>query len=558
MKTASRDLAWLLVATLVILGSGLGLKDPWPPDAPRFALIARDMLASGDWLIPRVGGVIYADKPPLFMWLQASAIWLTGSLRAGYLLPALVSGLGTMWLVHDLARRLWGREAALSAAIVLLATLQFPLTFKAGQIDPLLCFWSTLSLYGLLRHLLLGPHWGWYAGGFFAAGLGVITKGVGFLPLLVLVPWLLTVRRGLQVPPAGGIAHWVLGPVAFLVAIGIWLVPLLVHIAGSGDAELLAYRDEILFRQTIERYASPWGHHQPPWYFLVEVIPLLWFPTVLLLPWLLSCWRKSISNGDTAILLLLAWIVLVVLFFSISAGKRGVYILPAVPALALAAGHCLPALFRRGLLNRLALAAFSLVIIVLAVMYLGPPFGVLDTAGQNAVVYQYVAGSWVVVALFLLAIFRFRRAVAAWVVFSLIVWTTAGWLVIPLANEKRSGRQILPAAEAALEKGQTLGLLQWKEQFLIYAQRPLVHFGYRRKAKTNPDREAARWLGSRSSHRLLLTDQDFETCFSPDGAVPLGYVHRRTWYLVGPDSVQSDCGGFNDSDDAIQYHPPAD
>ena len=105
------------------------------------------------------------------------------------LLPALLAGLGTVWLVHDLARRLWGREAALSAGIVLLATLQFPLTFKAGQIDPVLCFLTTLSLYGLLRHLLIGPAWGWYVGGFFAAGLGVITKGVGFLPLLVLLPW---------------------------------------------------------------------------------------------------------------------------------------------------------------------------------------------------------------------------------------------------------------------------------------------------------------------------------------------------------------------------------
>ena len=50
-------------------------------------------------------------------------------------------------------------------------------------------FLDVLSLYGLLRHLLLGPAWRWYTIGWAAAGFGVITKGVGFLPLLVLIPF---------------------------------------------------------------------------------------------------------------------------------------------------------------------------------------------------------------------------------------------------------------------------------------------------------------------------------------------------------------------------------
>ena len=62
---------------------------------------------------------------------------------------------------------------------------------RGAQIDPLLCLFTTLSLYALLRHLLLGPAWGWYTLGGFVAGLGVITKGVGFLPMLVLIPFFL-------------------------------------------------------------------------------------------------------------------------------------------------------------------------------------------------------------------------------------------------------------------------------------------------------------------------------------------------------------------------------
>ena len=183
------DLLWLLALALLLIATGIGLRDPWPPDEPRFALVARDMVATGDWLLPRVGGQPYADKPPLFFWLIALGLQLTHSLRVAFLLPSFLAGFGCVALVYDLGRRLWNREAGLAGALALLFTVQFVWQARQAQIDATLCFWTTLSLYGLLRHLLLGPSWRWYTIGWAAAGLGVITKGVGFLPLLVLIPF---------------------------------------------------------------------------------------------------------------------------------------------------------------------------------------------------------------------------------------------------------------------------------------------------------------------------------------------------------------------------------
>ena len=80
---------------------------------------------------------------------------------------------------------------------------------------------------------------------------------------------------------------------------------------------------------------NAWHHREPFWYFLVKVIPVLWLPLTLLVPWLFVHWRDALRAFDLRIALLLSWIVLVVLFFSFSTGKRGVYVLPAVPALAL-------------------------------------------------------------------------------------------------------------------------------------------------------------------------------------------------------------------------------
>ena len=96
------DLLWLIGLALVLMATGLGLRDPWPADEPRFALVAQDMLRSGDWMIPRVGGDLYADKPPVFFWLMAAAMALTGSLRLGFLLPSLLAGIGSVVLVYDL------------------------------------------------------------------------------------------------------------------------------------------------------------------------------------------------------------------------------------------------------------------------------------------------------------------------------------------------------------------------------------------------------------------------------------------------------------------------
>ncbi len=190
------DLCWLIGLACVLIGAGLGLRDPWPADEPRFALIARDMLATGDWLVPRVAADLYSQKPPMYFWLMAASMALTGSLRVGFLLPSLIAGTGTVLLVYDLLRRARGREVALAGALMLLLTFQFTWQARQAQIDATLCFLTTLSLYGLLRHLLVAPAPGWFVAGWAAAGLGVITKGVGFLPLLALLPVGVLAARG--------------------------------------------------------------------------------------------------------------------------------------------------------------------------------------------------------------------------------------------------------------------------------------------------------------------------------------------------------------------------
>jgi len=111
---------------------------------------------------------------------------LTGSVRAGFLLPSMLASLGTLLLVYDLVRRLHGREAGLLTAVTLACCVHFVMTTRGAQIDATLIFFCTLALYGLLRYLLLGAPLRYAALGAFGAGLGVIDKAVGFLTLALL------------------------------------------------------------------------------------------------------------------------------------------------------------------------------------------------------------------------------------------------------------------------------------------------------------------------------------------------------------------------------------
>ncbi len=562
MSDRLRDPAlWLFVAAAVVLLAGIGLRDPWPPDEPRFALVAKDMVTSGDWLIPRVGGVLYPDKPPLFFWFIAVVYAMTGSLRVAFLTPAFVAGLAVLWLVHDLAKRLWDRQTALWAGAALLATVQFPLQMKAGQIDGFLCLWTTLGLYGLCRHLILGPDWRWYGIAGFACGLGVITKGVGFLPFLLFIPWLAAVRIGWSRPPGQGRVRWLLAPAAFLGAIALWLVPMLLATSGSADPELLQYRDNILFKQTVTRYADAWGHLRPFWYLFTNTVPWLWLPLTLLLPWLVPAWWRDLKQHSVTTLMLGGWILLVLLFFSLSDGKRSVYILPAAPALALLAAPHLPMIIaRRGAQWMLYTLAILLPLLLAAA-------GVAKLV-EPGILREYLAQpeyaktlSWIVTGIGLFAIvvaaaFGRRRAAPAFAGVMACLWIAVPVLVYPLIDATSSGGAIVNAAAASLRPGQTLGFAGWKEQLLLQWDRPAVHFGYRRGSVSNESRDAARWVSSADDHRLVLREDMVEPCFDPGQLEELGLAHRDHWFLAAAPAVLPACrAAAGDDVPVIVYDP---
>ena len=554
------DLLWLVGLGLLLMAAGLGLRDPWPADEPRFALVARDMLRSGDWLIPRVGGDLYADKPPVFFWLMAASMAVTGSVRIGFLLPSLLAGLGATVLVYDLLRRVRGREVAFAGGLVLLLTFQFVWQFRQAQIDGVLCFFVTLSLYGLLRHLFAGPSLGWFLLGWFAAGLGVITKGVGFLPLLVLLPFVVLAARGWPATAPHRDPRWWLGPVFFLAAIAVWFVPMMLVTASGG--ELLAYRNEILFQQTVTRYADAWHHHEPFWFFLVNVIPVLWLPLTALLPWLWPRWRMALRAGsrDTFVAVLLAWVVIVVLFFSASAGKRGVYVLPAVPALVMAAATWLPEVLR---LRSTRLLAFVLAALLTAGAVAGAFYVTFDATAGTRLQDDYGIAPFLPLALagaggaLALLFFRVRDGWLAYGATLASFLVTAGFVVYPRIDEVRSGRGFMQEVGLASGGIDELGLVGPKEQYLLELERPSFNFGHARwREKEAEAADAAAWFAASPGRALLVDEKTLALCFAGTQAQALGRANRQHWFLVTGGAADADCVARGDLRRARLYIPP--
>jgi 4-amino-4-deoxy-L-arabinose transferase-like glycosyltransferase len=552
------DYFWLIGFGLLLIATGIGLRDAWPADEPRFALVVRDMVSTGDGLLPRVGGDVYADKPPLFFWLMGLALLVTGSLRFAFLLPSLLAALACVLLVYDLGRRLWNRETGLAAGFALLLTVQFVWQGRQAQIDATLCFWCVLSLYGLLRHLLVGPAWGWYTIGWAAAGFGVITKGVGFLPLLVLIPFFLL--RGAAWSPRTrdtAVAPWLLGPLAFLLAVGTWLAPML--IAADADPALAAYRDEILFHQTIDRYTDAWHHRQPFWYFIVQVIPAMWLPLTLLLPWLIPRWRKAWQARDLRVALLLSWVVIVVLFFSFSTGKRGIYVLPALPAFVLASAPYLVELAQRRAVQRVL---FTFTTLVAALCLLGAVFMLLRTDKRTELLASYdldVFGPLLLIGIVGIAICLIaqpRRSFAAYTgLLGTVLLVTSYW-VNPVMNAARSGAAFISNVERNNSATDELGLVASREQYLLTAHRPVVHFGHARwREREQEAADAALWLSQSERRQLVVNEFARDLCFAGAQSKPLGTANRNRWYLVRGEA-NPDCVARGNAAAVFHYSPP--
>ncbi|MDP5031695.1 glycosyltransferase family 39 protein [Paraglaciecola sp.] len=556
------NMYWLFGLAVFMIFIGLGLRDPWPADEPRFAQIAMEMVHSGQWFFPSRAGELYPDKPPIFMWSIAFFYWLTGSINIAFLLPSALSGLVTMYLVYSLGRRLWSNRIGFYAAILLIFSVQFTLQAKTAQIDAMVCMWITLGCYGLLRFLLIDGLWRWYFMAWFFMGIGVITKGVGFLPLLMLFPFALL--RGFKVqnsyiaaPQIEGGWRWWLGPLVMLGAISLWFLPMLLLVEHSQNPLFETYRDNILFKQTVKRYADSWHHIKPFYYYVTSVVPVFWLPISLLLPWLFSHWKLAFKERDFRIILPLVWVALVLVFFSVSPGKRGVYILPALPMLALVTAPYLAAVLKHKWPNRLL---FLLVSFISVIMLLAALAGWMEIKAASKLVEKYQVEPWGFLAtigltgLLIIALTWLKKPqlkLASWPLFIMALWIIYSTWGYALLGPVKTPKSVFDAMSDSVPSDAELALVDFSEQFILFSPYSITHFGYHTDNQEQV-KAAWHWQGDDTKRFILIDENEVTLCFDPTKALDVGYAHRVHWLILGVESRLVQCAVPND--DVHQYH----
>nr|WP_233171754.1 glycosyltransferase family 39 protein [Dyella sp. ASV21] len=542
-----------MLGALLLLAAGIGMRTPTPSDEPRFALVAHQMVASGNWLIPHRGTDWYSDKPPTFMAMQSLSYVLTGNWQIAFLLPSLLSSLGTLWLIYDLGRRLWGHRAGLWAALGLLCTVQFVFQAKRGQIDPTVTFFLTLANVGLLRHFLLGPDRRALWLGCFAAGLGVITKGVGILAFLLVLPWLLAVRlrwNGLT-PNTGGVLTWLGGGFAFALALALWLVPLMLYVHAHDTPEAHEYLSDIFLNQTVHRYVHPWNSIQPPWFYL-EVIFTSWLPLSLALPGLLPAWWRRLRAQDARFLLPLTWVVLLLVFFSLTRAKRDVYIMPALPLLALCAGPFLRDILQRRWAQWLGMAfllALALPTLGIGLQGLFHPtawttrFVAARQLGDQAASLWWmfiILGSWMLLCV---AVCRWRRTGPALLASMSGMWLLWGLWAAPLLARASSQQPLVQRVEQAIGPHAELALVAWKEELPLAFERKVTDFGFVEPWHQQLA-DAIRWQERAPEDRWVLILSDvMAPCIDQAASLDMGMTSGRDWRLYRLNAVAQACRG---------------
>jgi 4-amino-4-deoxy-L-arabinose transferase-like glycosyltransferase len=317
LAAPSALLRWWLLIVVIALSIHLGGFPLVDPDEGRNAEVGREMAATNDYVMPRLDGLPYLDKPIVYFAAEAAVMEVLGPTEVAARLPAFLFTIAGAAFLFWFARRVWGSGEAFIAAIIFLATPLAVAFSRTVIFDAVLALFITMATAFFYLACEDGAR-KWPALAWLSIGLGVITKGpvAIALPLLAATPYAIWRKRFRALWSWGGLLLFVIA-----VAPWVWAVSRVIP-------DFLHY---VLVTETAQRLATKaLKRTGPPWYFIPYLLggALPWSVVLLGSP-------RAVDRRDRSTMFLLLWIAIPFIFFSISQSKRPQYILPLMAPVAL-------------------------------------------------------------------------------------------------------------------------------------------------------------------------------------------------------------------------------
>ncbi len=314
----------VLALAAAVLFVELGERPLYAPDEGRYAAIALEMVSSGDWIVPRLSGVPYLDKPPLLYWLEAAGIAAFGPNEWGArALPALVSWLGVL-LTLRLGRLLYDDETGVVAGGILASTALWVGVGRSLLTDGVLsvCLLGAFLCFARVRAGRAGGLGIWLC-------LAAATLAKGPVAVVLFAGsiggwWLLGER-----PPLRRLRP-VAGPVLYLLVALPWFVAIERAIPGA-----VGY---FALNQNLAALTERGIHHAAPWYLSLPMLAggfAPWSALLLLALPAVAGWARAPRSISRSGALLACWCLAVFGLFTLSVSKLATYFLPMYPALAI-------------------------------------------------------------------------------------------------------------------------------------------------------------------------------------------------------------------------------
>jgi 4-amino-4-deoxy-L-arabinose transferase-like glycosyltransferase len=330
------SIVFILIYATLMWGGQYLMRDLWEPDEPRFTYVAWEMDQSGSWMVPVRNGEIYTQKPPLMFWLIKAGTFLTGGEFNGVSgrLPSLLGAILSLWAISRICLMWFDAAAAWRLVFILSVSVLFWLKAGTGQIDMLLLGLEMMGLYLLFKNDET-PHVWLPAAAFCFMGLAVLAKG----PVGLVVPTGIFITAKILAGQQKDLlrSYWVWGiPLALAFPIA-WLS------AAKASGAPASYFKEILFMQNVGRFTGEMESHIKPFYYYVPCFIAHFMPWTFFTPASIAVLKKDKNKLDQ-LKMIAGWIFFVVVFFSMSRGKRELYILSVYPAASMMVAAAWPAI----------------------------------------------------------------------------------------------------------------------------------------------------------------------------------------------------------------------